>query len=143
MLLNSQLSTAVESAPKGMAYSVTSKKLFGPEVFPFCGGWVEVFIRVAEDIGQRTSEFVLKATPPEGKQWTISNGNIVVENPTVPDEHMKFESLEKFEVKKGGINTHIWKLPWFLTDKYKVALLPVEGCSDQPHGLVLKEFQFK
>jgi hypothetical protein len=128
-----------ETAP----HEYDSKKLYGPEVFEFCGGWVEILIRMQ----YWHSEILVKASPSNNGNWEISNGNILIEDPTKKDEPIRFNDFESFKVKNGEINTHIWKFPKISqqTKSFNVALLPFTGCSaDQKNrGVVLKEAGFE
>ena len=114
-----------------------STALYGPEVFEFCGGWVEVWIKRV----QWQNELLLKVSPPDGIVWEVANGHIVIAKENNQDESYKFNSFETMKVQKGQNNTHIWKFDAGNPSEFKVALLPFTGCQidQKAKGVVLKE----
>jgi hypothetical protein len=130
--------SVVEEKP----HEYSSKRLYGPEAFEFCGGWVELWIQDGDYLPQ----FILKATPPAG-EWGISNGNIIIEDPNIKEQPIRFSDFESFKTKAGEINTHIWTFPRIKNEKneFKVALLPFAGCTpdQKTRGVVLKEYKFE
>lgn len=141
LLISSQAFAFSKVVPEQEAIEYSSKKLFGPEVFEFCDGYVELWIKITR---ANETKLILKASPPGNTEWGISNGNIIIEDPTKADEPIRFSNLQSFKVKKGSINTHIWNFEvksW--ANEYKVALLPFAGCpvGQKTRGVVLKEFK--
>lgn len=116
-----------------------SKKLFGPEVFSFCGGYIEVWLTRES---KTWNQLYIKATPPVDKEWEISNGNIIVELDSKRDEPIRFSDIRTLKVQRGEVNTKVWtfNLEQYYS-KIKVALLPLsKNCEGQKsYGVVLSE----
>jgi hypothetical protein len=134
--------TLISSFSYALSYRArqSSLTLLGPEVIPFCGGLVEAYVRVDRGI-----QLVIRATPPEGAEWEITNGHILASHPENPDKPLQFSSLEILKVRRGETSSRIWRFndltldSW--ADRLNVGFLPFTGCQagQKPVGVVLQK----
>lgn len=130
---------------KERARGVGVQQLFGPEAFPFCGGWVELWAQ-REDSGP--IDLFVKLSPPEGKVWKAWNAHVVVENQASKPNPIRFASDQTVEFP--GDRTNVLHLSMSADgvdrrEKEKTAAIPVglrpfEGCAtgQLQRGVVLK-----
>lgn len=111
--------------------------LFGPETFPFCGGDVEMWVQL-----DWRWKLKLKISPPEGKNWKVTNANIIIENPAVENGLIYLSSDTEIEwPSRNDSNVGEWYLNQFTSDQsdidavkkagIKVALRPFDGCDTE------------
>lgn len=121
--------------PDALVDQTSEGVVLGPEVFPFCGGWVEVFAQVRP---LEPTRVVVKASPPAGTDWTVRNAHVVVEAGGGSSGPLRFEGVQEVHIHGGEGRVTSWPLvsvPGKVEDGLKVALVPFEGC---PSGQALR-----
>lgn len=115
--------------------------LLGPESFPFCQGWVEIWAQIRP---HQDPLLHLKLSPPNGAKWHVWNSHVVVESDAIPGKPLKFDGFKDFDTSDERGNVVRWTVDVpsaLLGEKgLKVALRPFTGCAaDQAiRGVVLK-----
>ncbi len=122
--------------------------ILGPEVAPFCNGWVEVWARVDTTAWKREVQVYLKASPANGAGWTITNDHLLIELPKEQAskrrrlrdiKQIEFDRSTKMEVPSDPSNVGEWRLSVEGLDPslgLKVFLKPFDGCpKDQKNVL--------
>ena len=113
--------------------------LLGPDAFPFCGGYVEIWGTVPYS---SIAQLHIKLSPPVGKNWKVWNAHIILEHPDRPDHLLDLSKVDSFDTKEEKGNVLNWNVSLEGMDPskgLKVAFRPFEGCEgkQEMRGVVL------
>lgn len=72
--------------------------VLGPEAMAFCGGWVQVWAHADTTSYARTVQLYLKASPPDGGTWEISNENVLAELPKQTTRRRRVSDLKQLDL---------------------------------------------